>query len=296
MKYAIIIQKTVQKIYGEIMEFSLLQEKLKEQGYFCGDDLALVLSLSEVLHKPILLEGPAGVGKTELAKAYAAATGRPLIRLQCYEGLDERHALYEWNYQKQLLYLENSKEIRWDAAKENLFSAEFLLPRPLLKAFLSEEPAVLLIDEIDKSDEEFESFLLEALSDFAVTIPEWGTVQAKTIPMIFLTSNAMRDFSDGLKRRCVHFYIDYPSLETETAILKAKVPGLDEVFAEQIAAFVQKVRKMKLDRVPGLAEALDWAKVLVELGLRDLSSAAAEGTYHFLVKSKNDFERLRQGV
>ena len=296
MKYAIIIQKTVKKIYGEIMESSLLQEKLRELGYFCGDDLALVLSLSEVLHKPILLEGPAGVGKTELAKAYAAAFSRPLIRLQCYEGLDERHALYEWNYQKQLLYLENSKDLSWDAAKENLFSAEFLLPRPLLKAFLSEEPSVLLIDEIDKSDEEFESFLLEALSDFAVTVPEWGTVRAKTIPMIFLTSNAMRDFSDGLKRRCVHFYIDYPSLETEAAILKAKVPGLGEALAEQIAAFVQKVRKMKLERVPGLAEALDWAKVLAELGLNDLSSSDIEGTYHFLVKSKNDFERLRQGV
>lgn len=279
------------------MESSLLQEKLKEQGYFCGDDLALILSLSEVLSKPILLEGPAGVGKTELAKAYAAATGRPLIRLQCYEGLDERHALYEWNYQKQLLYLENSKEMLWDEAKENLFSTEFLLPRPLLKAFLSEKPAVLLIDELDKSDEEFESFLLEALSDFSVTIPEWGTVRAKTIPMIFLTSNAMRDFSDGLKRRCVHFYIDYPSLERESAILKVKAPGIPVELAAQAAAFVQKVRKMKLERVPGLAEALDWAKVLVTLGvtdLEDMDAALLEETYHFLVKNRGDFEYLRQ--
>ncbi len=282
----------MKKIYGEIMDSSLLQKKLNEQGYLWGDELALVLSLSETLHKPILLEGPAGVGKTELAKAYAAATGKPLIRLQCYEGLDERHALYEWNYQKQLLYLENSKESNWNEAKQSLFSSDFLLPRPLLKAFLSEEPAVLLIDEIDKSDEEFESFLLEALADFSVTIPEWGTVHAKTIPMIFLTSNAARDFSDGLKRRCVHYYIDYPSFEMEMSILKVKVPGLEEIMAEQIVSFAQKVRKMKPEHIPGLAEVLDWARVLFSLGVVDLDEPKVRGTYHFLVKSKSDFENL----
>ena len=282
----------MKKIYGEIMKPLEIKEKLKDQGYFCEDDLALVLSLSEALRKPLLLEGPAGVGKTELARAYAAATGRELIRLQCYEGLDERHALYEWNYQMQLLYLESQKQQTWQESKKDLFSDEFLLHRPLLKAFLSETPTVLLVDEIDKSDEEFESFLLEALADFSVTIPELGTVKAKSIPMIFLTSNAMRDFSDGLKRRCAHFYIDYPSVERETAILKTKVPDLNEALAEDIAGFAAKVRKMKLERHPGLAEVLDWARVLAELGIADLNDDRVASTYHFLVKSRNDFEKL----
>ncbi|HMM06242.1 MAG TPA: MoxR family ATPase [Clostridiales bacterium] len=277
------------------MEIALLQEKLAAEHYLCGEDLALVLSLSEKLKKPLLLEGPAGVGKTDLAKSYARATGRELIRLQCYEGLDQRHALYEWNYQKQLLYLESEKGGGWQAAKTDIFSEEFLLPRPLLKAFLAEKPAVLLIDEIDKSDEEFESFLLEALSDFAVTIPERGTVAAKTIPTVFLTSNGMRDFSDGLKRRCVHYYIDYPTLEEEYAIIKAKFPKLGDALTREIATFIREARQKKLRHIPGIAEVLDWAEVLYTLGIEELNDPKVGATYHFLVKSREDGLTLTKG-
>ena len=274
------------------MDIPEMQAKLSAAHYLCGEDLALVLCLSEKLHKPLLLEGPAGVGKTELARAYAKATDRELIRLQCYEGLDERHALYEWNYQKQLLYLESEQKGSWREARQDLFSEEFLLPRPLLKAFMAERPAVLLIDEIDKSDEEFESFLLEALSDFAVTIPERGTVTAKSIPMVFLTSNGMRDFSDGLKRRCVHFYIDYPSAATEYEIIKAKLPRLGDGLAKEISAFVQNLRQSKLPAKPGIAEVLDWAEVLYTLGISALDDPRIGDTYHFLVKSREAFLRL----
>lgn len=271
-----------------------LRNKLNDCGYYCGEELALILLLAKELKKPLLLEGPAGVGKTELARAYAAAEDCELIRLQCYEGLDEHHALYEWNYQKQLLYLESKKGCVWEETKENLFSDEFLLPRPLLKSFLSEKPSVLLIDEIDKSDEEFESFLLEALSDFAVTIPERGTVTAKNIPMVFLTSNAMRDFSDGLKRRCVHYYIDYPSEETEAQLLKSKLPQLSDTLAEEIAAFAARARKMKLNHLPGIAETLDWARALSVLGVRHLNEDKVKESMHFLVKCREDFQKVTE--
>ena len=272
-----------------MFDAEIIKQELRKVNYFAADDLALIVSLASFLQKPILLEGPAGVGKTELAKVMANAFDMDFIRLQCYEGLDEHHALYEWNYQKQLLFLQSqSRDGNWHEVQNDIFSEEFLLPRPLLKAFLSEKQAVLLIDEIDKSDEEFESFLLEALSDFAVTIPEWGTVKAKSVPLVILTSNGARDFSDGLKRRCVHFYIDYPNYERELSIIEAKVPGIDKELARQIAAFVQKIRKEKLKKKPSIAETLDWAKVLMNLKVKDLEEEQVSATYNFLLKYEED--------
>ena len=207
-----------------------------------------------------------------------------------YEGLDEHHALYEWNYQKQLLYLQAmSKNMAdWKKMQKDIFSQDFLLTRPLLKAFLSEKPVVLLIDEIDKSDEEFESFLLEALSDFQVTIPEFGTVKANTIPLVFLTSNGVRDFSDGLKRRCVHYYIDYPDFNRELAIVRTKVPGISENLSRQIVDFVQHLRKEKLRKKPSIAETLDWAKVLLALNIDSLEDKRVTATLNFLLKYEED--------
>ncbi len=272
-----------------MFDAEIIKQELRKVNYFAADDLALIVSLASFLQKPILLEGPAGVGKTELAKVMANAFDMDFIRLQCYEGLDEHHALYEWNYQKQLLFLQSQlRDGNWHEVQNDIFSEEFLLRRPLLNAFLSEKQAVLLIDEIDKSDEEFESFLLEALSDFAVTIPEWGTVKAKSVPLVILTSNGARDFSDGLKRRCVHFYIDYPNYERELSIIEAKVPGIDKELAQQIAGFVQKIRKEKLKKKPSIAETLDWAKVLTNLKVKDLEEEQVSATYNFLLKYEED--------
>ncbi|MEE0775715.1 MAG: MoxR family ATPase [Bacillota bacterium] len=271
-----------------------IKKVLEQEGYLVEDDLALVLSLADLLRKPLLLEGPAGVGKTDLARCLARGLHMELIRLQCYEGLDERHALYEWNYQKQLLYLESQKDGSWDTLEAELFSESFLLARPILKAFLSEQRAVLLIDEIDKSDEEFESFLLEALSDFAVTIPERGTVKARTKPLVILTSNGTRDFSDALKRRCVHYYIDYPPEEREAAILQARIPAIGERLSLDIARFVADLRRKSLRKKPSLAETLDWAEVLVSLGIGDLSNETITATYPFLLKYQEDLEWLKK--
>jgi MoxR-like ATPase len=267
-----------------------IKQKLSQQAYLIDDNLATVVSLASLLRKPLLLEGPAGVGKTELAKALAVGFQMDLIRLQCYEGLDEHHALYEWNYQKQLLYLQAmSKNMAdWKKMQKDIFSQDFLLTRPLLKAFLSEKPVVLLIDEIDKRDEEFESFLLEALSDFQVTIPEFGTVKANTIPLVFLTSNGVRDFSDGLKRRCVHYYIDYPDFNRELAIVRTKVPGISENLSRQIVDFVQHLRKEKLRKKPSIAETLDWAKVLLALNIDSLEDKRVTATLNFLLKYEED--------
>ena len=283
------------KLWGKnMLSIETIRNSLAAEQYFCDEALATVISLADYLHKPLLLEGPAGVGKTEVARVMAAAFGRPFIRLQCYEGLDERHALYEWNYQKQLLFLQSQKDGRdWQHVQKDIFSDEFLLPRPLLSAFLSEQPAVLLIDEIDKSDEEFESFLLEALSDFAVTIPERGTVSAQTVPLIFLTSNGARDFSDGLKRRCVHYFIDYPDEQRELDIIRSKVPQLGADIAAQVAAFAAKLRTENLRKKPSIAETLDWARVLAALDIRDLADERVAATWNFLLKYEEDLDRLR---
>ncbi|MDD2498834.1 MAG: MoxR family ATPase [Desulfitobacteriaceae bacterium] len=271
-----------------------IQQKLANQQYLCDEGLATVISLSMYLKKPILLEGPAGVGKTELAKSLSSSLHMELIRLQCYQGLDEHHALYEWNYQKQLLYLQSAagNSSSWETIQRDIFSKDFLLLRPLLKAFLSEQPVVLLIDEIDKSDEEFESFLLEALSDFQVTIPEMGTIKARSIPLVILTSNGSRDFSDGLKRRCVHYYINYPEFEREFAIISTKIPGISYDLNRQIVEFIQQIRKEKLQKKPSIAETLDWAKVLTELQIKSLQDKKITSTLNFILKYQDDIDLI----
>jgi MoxR-like ATPase len=289
-----------------------VKDCLAEQQYIATDEIATVLFLAEKLGKPVLAEGPAGVGKTELGKAWAAATGRELIRLQCYEGLDETKALYEWEYAKQLLYTQLLRDKLSDlltgaqslsqaadrlADEEDVFfSDRFLLPRPLLRAIRAEKPTTLLIDEIDRSDAEFEAFLLEVLSDFQVSVPEIGTLRARHQPLVVLTSNNTRELSEALKRRCVYIYIDYPSSEAELKIVRLKVPDLNPALARQAVELVQQLRRLDLKKHPSVSETLDWAKALVLLNAKSLDRATLESTLTILVKHETDVIRAKRGL
>jgi MoxR-like ATPase len=273
-------------------DWETLAQDLAGQGYVAPPDLAMALHIAISLGRPILLEGAAGVGKTEVARALALARGTELIRLQCYEGLDAAQAIYEWNYQRQLLAIRASAEAgeTGRAVEARIFSEDFLLERPLLRAIRQPVAPVLLIDEIDRADEEFEAYLLEILSDFQITVPELGTIRATTRPIVVLTANGTRDLSDALRRRCIYAHVDYPDRETELAILKARLPEVEGRFARQIVAFVQALRKEDLEKKPGVAEMLDFAAALAGLGVNDLTEdpARLQATLATLLKTQSD--------
>jgi len=269
---------------------------LASQGYLADDRIAQVVFLADRLDKPVLVEGPAGVGKTELAKALAAATGRRLIRLQCYEGIDEAKALYEWNYRKQLLRLQADQGREWADLEGDIFAEDFLLSRPLLEAIRSREPVVLLIDEVDRVEVETEALLLEVLSDFQVSIPELGTIAATTHPAVFLTSNNTRELSEALKRRCLFLHIGYPTIERETQILLTRVPELDAVLADRVAHLVAGIRAQPLRKPPSVSESVDWARTLLALGVGELDERVVADTLHVLLKYQTDIDRVRAGM
>ncbi len=287
-------------------------DALGRQQYIATDEIATVLFLAEKLGKPVLAEGPAGVGKTELAKAWAAATCRDLIRLQCYEGLDETKALYEWEYAKQMLYTQLLRDKlsqllgdthslseaadRLASEDDVFFSRRFLLPRPLLQAILADKPALLLVDEIDRSDAEFEAFLLEVLSDFQVSVPELGTLKARHQPLVLLTSNNTRELSEALKRRCIYIFIDYPTSEAELRIVKLKVPELAPNLARQAVELVQRLRHLDLKKSPSVSETIDWARALVLLNAKSLDPKTLDATLSLLLKHETDLQRARRGL
>ncbi len=286
-----------------------VQKRLLDQSYICNKNIATVVFLATKLHKPVLVEGPAGVGKTELGRVVAGALGLSMIRLQCYEGLDESKALYEWEYSKQLLYtqmlrdkigevIEGTTSLKEAAERiagqdDVFFSERFIVPRPLLKAITSDSPVLLLIDEVDKSDPEFEAFLLEVLSDYTVSVPEIGTIQAKHLPLVFLTSNDAREMTDALKRRCLHLYIDFPTEEEELSILNLKVPGIDERLARDVVSLIQSVRKLDLKKTPSISETLDWARALIALNADRLETELVEATMSVILKYQGDIRKAQ---
>jgi MoxR-like ATPase len=274
-----------------------VRERLGEVGYLAGESAALVAFLAGRLGKPVLVEGPAGVGKTELAKAMSRATGRDLIRLQCYEGLDEAKALYEWNYRKQLLRIQTEAgDAGWQEVKDDIFGQEFLLPRPLLNAISADRPVVLLIDEIDKTDQEFEAMLLEVLSDFQISIPELGVVEARTRPLVLLTSNNSRELTEALKRRCLYLWLDYPTVERELEIVQLHAPELGAQIARKLVEVVHMVRALDLKKPPSIAESIDWARALLLLGAEDVDRAVLERTMSIIVKHRTDLDLVAERV
>jgi MoxR-like ATPase len=273
-----------------------VKESLAEVGYLADEPAALVSFLAQKLGKPVLVEGPAGVGKTELAKALSRATGRPLVRLQCYEGLDEAKAMYEWNYRKQLLRIQAGNEGGWDDVQEDIFGTEFLLTRPLMQAISSEEPVVLLIDEIDKTDQEFEAMLLELLSDFQITIPELGQISATTMPIVILTSNDSRELTEALKRRCLYLWLDYPGIEREMEIVLLHAPEMKRELARRLVEVIEMVRALDLKKPPSIAESIDWARTLLLMGVDDIDRETFQQSMSIIVKHRTDIDLVAERV
>jgi MoxR-like ATPase len=274
-----------------------VKQALADVGYLADEPAALVSFLAQKLGKPVLVEGPAGVGKTELAKALSRASGRELVRLQCYEGLDEAKAMYEWNYRKQLLRIQaGGSQGDWEDVQDDIFSADFLLTRPLMQAISSPEPVVLLIDEIDKTDQEFEAMLLELLSDFQITIPELGQIAATTMPIVVLTSNDSRELTEALKRRCLYLWLDYPELEREMEIVRLHAPDLPETLARRLVEVIRMVRNLDLKKPPSIAESIDWARTLLLMGAEDIDQETFAQSMSIIVKHRTDIDLVAERV